>query len=148
MYVYLMYTSLTCVASKLLEQVIKRDLVTHLNQHKILSPSQHGFLEKHSTCSNLLEAITNWTRNIDKKTETLVAYVDFQKAFDKVSFPKLLHKLKHIEISVKLLDCISSFLYGRTQRVKVNNVLSDIVHLISGVPQGSVLGPILFLLFT
>jgi len=65
--------SLTCVASKLLKQVIKRDLITHLNQHKILSPSQHGFLEKYSTYSNLLEAITNWRRNIDTKTETLVA---------------------------------------------------------------------------
>ena len=129
--------------------MIKRELIKRLNQHKIFSPSQHGFLEKHSTYSNLLEAAANWTRNIDKKTGTLVAYVDFQKALDEVSFLKSLHKLEHegkLEAAGswstwKLLECISSLSYGRTLRVKVN-VLSDIVHLISGVPQVRALGSI------
>jgi len=76
-----------------------------------------------------------------------VAYFDFQKAFYCVSFPKLIHKLKHIGIAGKLLDCISSFLIGRTQRVKLENIVSDEVVLISGVPQGSVLGPVLFVIY-
>ena len=86
---------------------------------------------------------------MDKKTGTLVAYVDFHNALDKVSIPKLLNKLKHTGIrpSGKLLDCISSLLYGRTRRIKVNNVYSNIVYLIGGVPQGSVLGPILFIIY-
>src|SRR5271165_6059019 len=59
----------------------------------------------------------------------------------------LIHKLKHICIAGKLLDCISSFLIGRTQRVKLENIVSDEVALISGVPQGSVLGPVLFVIY-
>ena len=139
--------SLTCVASKIFEKGIKREIMKHLDNHNILFPSQHGFREKHSTCSNLLEAVGDWTRNIDNRYGTLVAYIDFQKAFDKVSFPKLIYKLKHIGIKGKVLDCISSFLYDRTQRVKVDGVISQEVSLISGVPQGSVLGPVLFIIY-
>ena len=63
---------------------------------------------------NLIESLGDWTRSIDNKDSTLVAYVDFQKAFNCVSLPKLIHKLKHIGIAGKLLDCISSFLIGRS----------------------------------
>ena len=139
--------SLTCVASKIFEQIMKREIMLHLDNNNIIFSSQHGFRGKHSTCSNLLEAVADWTRNIEDKNGTLVAYVDFQKAFDKVSFPKLIHKLSHIGIKGKVLDCVSSFLYDRTQRVKVDNVFSNEVSLISGVPQGSVLGPVLFIIY-
>jgi hypothetical protein len=139
--------SLTCVASKIFEQIIKDAILRHLSCYNILDPSQHGFVEKSSTCSNLIESLSDWTQNIEKKNSTLVAYVDFQKAFNCVSFAKLVHKLKHIGIAGKLLDCITSFLVGRTQRVKIENTVSDEVTLISGVPQGSVLGPILFIIY-
>ena len=95
----------------------------------------------------MIESLGDWTRSIEKKDSTLVAYVDFQKAFNCVSFPQLIHKLKHIGIAGKLLDCFSSFLMGRTQRVKLENIVSDEVVLISGVPQGNVLGPVLFVIY-
>ena len=139
--------SLTCVASKIFEQILKDAILNHLKCYNILDPSQHGFVEKRSTCSNLIESLGDWTRSIENKDSTLVAYVDFQKAFNCVSFPKLIHKLKHIGIAGKLLDCISSFLIGRTQRVKLENIVSDEVVLISGVPRGSVLGPVLFVIY-
>jgi len=100
---------LTCVASKIFEKNIKSEVMNHLSKHNILFSSQHGFRERHSTCSNLLESVCDWTRNIENKHGTLVAYVDFQKAFDKVSCLKLIHKLKHIGIRGKLLDCIRRF---------------------------------------
>ena len=84
------------------------------------------------------------------KVDTLVAYVDFAKAFDRVSIPKLLAKLaklEHIGITGKLLSCIKSFLTNRSQRVRIDGELSGSRAVISGVPQGSVIGPILFLIY-
>ena len=139
--------SLTAVCCKLFESVIKNELVNFLTENELLSASQHGFLKKHSTCSNLLEAINDWSLNLDQKAGTLVAYVDFSKAFDSVSIPKLLHCLQHLGITGKLHSCIKSFLMDRKQRVKISNDYSDFQHIISGVPQGSVLGSVLFIIF-
>jgi hypothetical protein len=60
----------------------------YLNEYKLLSASQHGFLSKHSTCTNLLEVLCDWTGNLDQRADTMVAYIDFAKAFDSVSIPK------------------------------------------------------------
>jgi hypothetical protein len=136
--------SLTCVASKLFESGIKDALVKHLDSYGILNKSQHGFRAQRSTCSNLLETLADWTLNAERKDGTLVVYVDFKKAFDTVSIPKLLHKLKYVGIEGNLLACVESFLSNRTQKVRVGNALSDEGELVSGVPQGSVLGPVLF----
>ncbi len=139
--------SLTCVCCKLFESVIKDQLLSYLTLYSLITDTQHGFLQKHSTITNLAESLNNWTMSLEKKIPVKVLYIDFEKAFDKVSVPKLLHKLEHLGISGLLLQCIRSFLTQRTQAVRIDGVQSRFLRVISGVPQGSVLGPFLFLLF-
>ena len=102
---------------------------------------------KHSTESNLLECTNKWTESIDQKFLIKVLYTDFSKAFDVVSGPKLLYKLNKYGINGKLYECIESFLTDRSQSVKVGLAVSSSRKLLSGVVQGSVLGPLLFILF-
>ena len=84
---------------------------------------------------------------IDEHQFIDIIYLDYAKAFDKVSHTKLLVKLCNIGISGTILSWIKSFLFNRSQQVTINNIKSDSVEIISGVPQGSVIGPLLFLIF-
>jgi hypothetical protein len=85
--------------------------------------------------------------SLEKKEQIMVIYIDFKKAFDKVSIPKLLHKLQHLGLSGLLLKCLESFLNDRFQAVRIQGAQSHFQKVKNGVPQGSVLGPFLFLLF-
>jgi hypothetical protein len=139
--------SLTSIICKVYESIIKDKLLSYLNSNALISKAQHGFLKSHSTVTNLMEALNDWTSCLDHKKSVRILYVDFAKAFDSVSSSKLLIKLKGFGIEGLLLSGIKSFLTNRHQRVKVGRVLSSVLTVISGVPQGSVLGPFLFLLF-
>jgi hypothetical protein len=96
----------------------------------MISSSQHGFLAKKSTCTNLLECLCDWSGNLDKHVATLVAYIDFAKAFDSVSLPKLMHKLPSYTdlflylLAENLLSCIKAFMINRSQRVRVGSSFS------------------------
>ena len=90
--------------------MVKTYLINYLMSNKFISSVQHGFLSRLSTCTNLLEAVNDWTEGLDASRDTLVFYIDFARAFDSVSIPKLVHKLECIGVGGKLLSCIKSLL--------------------------------------
>ena len=136
--------SLTSIFSKLMERVISIDLINYLRQHRLITKDQHGFLTKKSIATNLLESLNNyWTLNIEKKNHQSVVYIDFAKAFDSVCHNKLLLKLTAYGICSSLLNWISSFLSHRFCQTRIGNCLSSSFPILSGVVQGSCLGPVL-----
>ena len=139
--------SLTCVCCKLLEHIVCHSIRGHLDEHNILSIFQHGFRSGHSCDSQLLSTVHDLMSIFDSKCQVDVAVLDFSKAFDVVPHQRLLGKVKHYGVNGKTLAWISNFLSGRTQRVVVDGSHSAWSTVHSGVPQGTVLGPLLFLLY-
>ena len=116
-------------------------------KNKILTPVQHGFRSKHSCESQLLITTDEFIQNFESKTQTDVVVLDFSKAFDVVPHQRLLHKLDHYGIRGTTLNWIQNFLTNRTQKVVVDGSSSESARVRSGVPQGTVLGPLLFLTY-
>ena len=140
--------SLLPTLSKILEKVIHKRTYSYLQKNKILYNSQYGFRPKHSTNDAITELITDITENLEDKTNTITTFLDLSKAFDTIDHNILLNKLEHYGLRGKSQKWFKSYLTNRKQYVKINNHKSNTQNVSCGVPQGSVLGPLLFIIYT
>lgn len=139
--------SLTSIVCKLMESIIKDKMVEHLDNNKLISKNQHGFVKNKSCVTNLMETIDTITYNLWHKQPTDVIFLDFAKAFDTVPHKRLLIKLRAYGINEKMINWIKSFFSKRQQRVVMGECVSNWASVLSGVPQGSILGPLLFIVY-
>ena len=129
------------------EQIVFNHLSKFITQNNILSVSQFGFRPNHSCCQQLLVFLHNVLEAIDSNISCDAIYLDFRKAFDSVPHKELLLKLWKVGITANTWHWIKNYLTDRRQYVSINNSNSPLLPVVSGVPQGSILGPLLFLVF-
>ena len=139
--------SITSVPCKILESIIRDSMVQHLDKHKLMSKDQHGFVKGRSCLTNLLETLDDITSSLDEGEGMDMVFLDYKKAFDTVPHKRLLYKVRKYGFGDIYINWIKDFLTNRKQRVHIRGQFSEPTEVLSGVPQGSVLGPLLFILF-
>ena len=138
--------ALTSHLIKIFEKILRNHLTSYMIENSLFNSNQHGFRKGHSCLSELLAHYDNILNFLDRKMNVDVIYLDFAKAFDKVDFGVVLQKIKNLGVDTQTIQWLSSFLKNRSQKVIVNGQASNSRSTKSGVPQGSVIGPLIFLI--
>ena len=139
--------SLLPVLSKVFEKVLHKRITTFVKKHSVLSSTQYGFRANYSPEHAVLDVVSTCYNNISNKQYNGLIMLNLKKAFDSVTHTILLRKLDHYGIRGSAHKLLSSYLCNRQQYVNINNVNSDTQSINYGVLQGSILGPLLFLLY-
>jgi ribonuclease P/MRP protein subunit RPP40 len=139
--------AITCAPCRVLERLLRQHMLEFLLSNEVISDDQFGFLPGRSTTTQLLVTLDRWTESVDAGVPCDILFIDFAKAFESVSHVRLLAKLDCLGFRGTLWSWIADFLLGRTQYVEIAGVCSDQARILSGVPQGSVLGPLLFVVY-
>ena len=139
--------SLLPSVSKIFERIIHEQITDHFNRYSLLFHSQYGFRSNHSTEYAALELVDKIIAQMDNRKTPISIFLDLTKAFDTIDHNILLHKLEYYGIKGQALDLLKSYLTNRKQYVTYGSVSSDLMEITHGVPQGSILGPLLFIIY-
>ena len=131
-----------------MERLLYNQIFDYFTKKDLLSKHQFGFRPFHSTATTLLGCRNEWYVNMDRGLYNLIVFLDLKKAFDTVNHTLLLHKLQMYGFKTKVINFMRNYLTNRTQRCHLKGLFSDQREVTCGIPQGSILGPLLFIIYS